>query len=150
MSEPTAPYNYTSEDIVDNLATQLATSVLFTDTNKLNGKVYRGTEESTTRPRNSDKEDCVVIWTSGYAGLLPKGTITLNIFCKDIKPYANGVFTPNFARLKQISTLASTAVLNLAKNPINYNLDTVIHTATDKTINQSFVVVKLEYRYINL
>lgn len=143
------PYSFTSEEIVEDVIRQLEHSALFTDEDRINGRIYRGTEDGTSRPLNSDKEDCVVIWTSGYVDQVSSGTVTINIFCKDVQPYRNGAYVPDFTRLAYIQRLARRAFYSLAQNPINYNLDTAIHTATDRTIHQSFVVMKLNYRHIN-
>lgn len=115
----------------------------------LSGCVYRGTPSSSYRPRSSQKEDLIVIFTEGAPDEVETGTVTLNIYVPDIDPYDNGVLVEDGSRTAEIEQLADAWVSSLTCNRSNYRfrLRQTIYAERDAEIKQHFVVVKLAYQY---
>lgn len=112
----------------------------------LSGDVYRGG----CRPRDSVKEDAVVIFTTGLADEVAEGVVTLNIFVPDIDPWGNGVYCPDLSRLGEIEAAAQQWVKGLhygGSNSYLLTLKDAVHTQAAEDIRQHFVVVKLAYRH---
>lgn len=132
----------TAAQVEDDVFQLIRSSVLFT---KISGSVYH--EE--TRPRDSQLEDVVVIYTAGIPSQIQTGVVTINIYVPFIDPYLNGVWVKDVERCKEIETLAQAWVETLTAKVSNYSfeLKDTIHTTSDHEIGQSFVVVKLSYRY---
>lgn len=113
----------------------------------LSGDVYR----EGTRPRDSDKEDAVVIFTAGRTDQIQTGVVTLNIYVPDIAPYFNGVHVENTARCEAIEAAAQKWVESLTAEVSCYKFELreTIHTTEAKEINQHFIVVRLGYKYFD-
>ncbi len=113
--------------------------------NEVNGSIYR----SGYRPRDSKKEDIVVIFTSGVPDQIETGVVTINIFVPDIKPYRNGVFVENGKRTEQLEALAQEWVEDLTTDRSSYkfHLQRTIYTEAEPDTQEHFVVVRLEYQY---
>lgn len=114
----------------------------------LSGEVYR----RGYRPRDSRLEDAEVIFTTGLPGEIETGVVTINIYCPDIDPYNNGVYTENGQRISEIENAADNWVKSLVASRSNYlfSLKEAIHSTEDPEISQHFVVVKLNYRYYEI
>lgn len=114
---------------------------------QISGEVYR----EGTRPKDSTAEDCVVIFTTADAEQFQNGVITLNIYVPDLMIGNNGVRLVNSARCEEIESMAQTAYeeLTAAVSDYKFKLRDAIHTQRDEDINQSFVVVRLGFRYYN-
>lgn len=119
---------------------------------QLSGEVYRGTPESSYRPRDSHKEDAIVIFTTGKPEQIQTGVVTLNIFVPDIDPYDNGVLVENGERTEEIERLAQEWVDDIIANEYHYDfeLSDTIYTEAEPSISQHFVIVKLKYRLCEL
>lgn len=117
-------------------------------TTQLSGGVYRGTPESSYRPRDSQKEDAIVIFTAGKPGQVQTGAITINIYVPDIDPYNNGILAEDGKRTAEIEQLAQEWVDSLIDNVYTYDFEQsdTIYTEAEPKINQHFVVVKLKYK----
>ena len=115
---------------------------------QLSGGVYRGTPESSYRPRDSQKEDAIVIFTAGKPGQVQTGAITVNIYVPDIDPYNNGILAEDGKRTEEIEQLAQEWVDSLIANVYSYDFEQsdTIYTEAEPKINQHFVVVKLKYK----
>lgn len=115
---------------------------------QLSGRVYRGTPESSYRPRDSQKEDAIVIFTAGKPGQVQTGAITVNIYVPDIDPYNNGILAEDGKRTAEIEQLAQEWVDSLIDNVYTYDFEQsdTIYTEAEPKINQHFVVVKLKYK----
>jgi hypothetical protein len=115
---------------------------------QLSGGVYRGTPESSYRPRDSQKEDAIAIFTAGKPGQVQTGAITVNIYVPDIDPYNNGIFAEDGKRTAEIEQLAQEWVDSLIDNVYTYDFEQsdTIYTEAEPKINQHFVVVKLKYK----
>lgn len=113
----------------------------------VSGEVYRGTADSSYRPRDSKLEDIVVIFTTGYASEIQKGVVTVQIYVPDIDPYGNGVLVEDGRRTEEIERLADEWVDSLTCDRSNYifKLRQSIHTQANPEIHQHFVVVRLGY-----
>lgn len=112
---------------------------------EISGEVYR----YGYRPRDSHKEDIVVIFVTGTPSQVERGAVTLNIFVPDITPYNDGVYVEDGHRTSYIEALADRWVQSLTTSRANYkfNLLRTISTDNDEAIHQHFVVVQLEYRF---
>lgn len=113
----------------------------------IGGGIYR----QGTRPRDSRAEDLVVIFTTGDAGQFQKGLVTLNIYVPDIGAVgSDGVNYEDSARCEEIEAAALKAVESLRayKSDYLFRLRDAIFTQRDESINQSFVVVRLGFKYI--
>lgn len=110
----------------------------------ISGKAYK----DDTRPRNSKKEDAVVVFTAGIPGDVQEGVVTINIFVPDLKPCINGVFVKDTKRCSEVELLAQQWVdgLTAGKSDYLFSLQECIHTSREQETNQHFVVVKLNYR----
>ena len=119
---------------------------------QLSGEVYRGTPRSNYRPRDSRKEDAIVIFTAGKPGQIQTGVVTINIFVPDIDPYDNGVLVENGERIAEVESLAQEWVDDIIANNYFYDfeLSDTIYTEAEPSINQHFVVVKLKYKLSEL
>lgn len=113
----------------------------------LSGKVYR----NGMRPRDSRKEDAVVIFTSGLPDEIQTGVITINIYVPDLDGNGTGVLEQDGQRLEEIERAAQDWVESLTAKRSCYriSLRQSIHTMEEPEINQHFVVVKLGYSYFD-
>lgn len=111
----------------------------------ISGKVYR----NGTRPRDSRLEDAIVIFTTGIPDEIQEGVVTINIYIPDIDPYSNGVMVEDGERAEELELLADEWVKSLtAKHSCyKFRLMQTIYTEDDASINQHFVVIKLQYSY---
>ncbi len=102
------------------------------------------------RPKDSEKEDAVIIFTAGEDGEIQSGVVTLNIFVPDIT-YNNGTKVENMARTAEIEKAAQRWFDGIKGKASGYlfRLYNTIHTTADQDINQHFVVVQIKYRYYN-
>ncbi len=112
----------------------------------ISGAVYR----AGYRPRDSKKEDAVVIFTAGLNAEIETGVVTIDIYVPDIDPFGNGILTEDGARTAEIEKAAAEWVETLTTDKSNYKfcLNKTIYTEADTDIYQHFVVVTLEYRYL--
>lgn len=113
--------------------------------NEIGGDIYR----AGTRPKDSTAEDCVVIFTTADADQFQEGVITLNIYVPDIITDNDGVHLVDSGRCEEVEDSARKAVKSLVASKSNYKfkLRDAIHTQRDEEINQSFVVVRLGFKY---
>jgi len=113
----------------------------------VNGEIYR----SGTRPRDSKAEDIVVNFTTADAEQFQSGVVTINIFVPFIPTSQNGVLVPDSGRCEEIEDLAKDSVQALTARVSNYKfkLRNAIHTNESDEINQSFVVIRLGFTFID-
>lgn len=132
----------TSKQIQGDVYRLLKDSVL---SSMISGDVYR----QENRPRDSRKEDAVVIFTSGLPYDVQTGVVTVNIFVPDIDPYDNGVLVEDGQRTEEIERLADDWVKSLTadKSCYKFRLQQTIYTEAEPDINQHFIVVKLHYDF---
>lgn len=139
----------TAGQILDDVYTRLRTSYFAT---QISGIVYKQSspESKSPRPRNSKLEDAIVIFSTGNAEQVQEGTITVNIYVADIKPFNNGVHVENRQRCEEVEILASqwAELLIEESNDFLFDLGGIIYTESENSINQHFIVVKLKYKLI--
>ena len=124
----------------------------------ISGKVYR----KGCRPRDSKAEDAIVIFTTGLPGQIQTGVVTINIYCPDIDPYENGVLVEDGQRCETLEKAADLSIilhplpsldwvdsLPAAVSNYKFKLQQTIYTEEEPEIHQHFVVVKLQYEYID-
>lgn len=111
----------------------------------ISGGVYR----QGMRPRDSRKEDAVVIFTSGLTGQVQTGVVTLNVFVPDTDPWGNGTAVEDAERTEQIERIAQQWVdsLTAATSCYLFSLQQAITTDAAEEIQQHFVVVRLKYKF---
>lgn len=115
----------------------------------ISGDVYR----SGYRPRDSRKEDAVVIFTAGLPGQIQTGVVTVHIYVPDIDPYPedNGVLVEDGQRTAEIERLAQDWVdsLTAGVSCYRFKLQATISTEEEPDIKQHFIVVMLRYEYFS-
>lgn len=106
----------------------------------ITGKVYR----EGYRPKDSQKEDAIVIFTTGIPTQIHQGSITINIYTPFVD--IGGTLLENGKRCEQLEIMAGEWVKSiLGESPYLIQLAQTIHTNQDTDIHQSFVVVRLRY-----
>lgn len=112
---------------------------------QITGEVYR----KGMRPRDSRKEDAVVIFTAGLADQIQTGVVTVHIYVPDTDPYGNGVLVEDGERLEEVEILAQEWVdsLTAGGSCYKFKLQQTICTEEAEGINQHYVVVCLKYEY---
>lgn len=132
----------TGKQIQGDIYRMLKASTLAT---AISGEVYR----NGIRPRDSQKEDAIVIFTTGTPDEIQEGVVTVNIYVPDIDPYDNGVTVEDSERTEELEQLADEWVNSLTadKSCYKFRLMQTIYTEDEAAINQHFVVIKLQYRY---
>ena len=132
----------TAKQIQGDVYTFLKDSVLCS---MISGDVYR----NGLRPRDSGKEDAVVIFTTGLPDQIQTGVVTVNIYVPDIDPSGKGVLVEDGRRTAELESLAAEWVESLSAGLSNYRfrLQQTIYTEEDADIRQHFVVVKLRFEY---
>ncbi|WP_373260938.1 hypothetical protein [Phocaeicola vulgatus] len=132
----------TSKQIQGDVYRLLKDSVL---SGMISGEVYR----NGYRPRDSRKEDVVVIFTTGLPDEVQTGVVTVNIYVPDIDLYGNGVLVEDGQRTEEIERLSNDWVKSLTadKSCYKFRLQQTIYTEAEPDINQHFIVVKLHYDF---
>lgn len=134
----------TSKQIQGDIYRLLKDSTLY---DSISGEVYR----KGMRPRDSRKEDAVVIFTAGLADQIQTGVVTVHIYVPDTDPYGNGVWVEDGQRLEEVERLAQQWVdgLTTAVSCYYFKLQQTICTEEAEDINQHYVVVCLKYKYFS-
>lgn len=116
---------------------------------QLSGSVYRGTPESSYRPRDSKLEDLIVIFTEGTPEEIEYGTVTLNIYVPDIDPFNDGVLVEDGQRTEELEHAADEWANSLTcdRSCYKFKLRQTIYTQYNPDLHQHFVVVKLGYEF---
>ena len=140
----------TGKEIEGDVLRLLRDSVIVTGDGQragISGSVYR----QGLRPRDSQEEDMIVIFTTASADQFQQGVVTVNIYIPDILNSKTGVSVENGRRCEEVERLTQDAVDALTARRSNYlfGLERAIHTTRDIEINQSFVVAHLQFKYYN-
>lgn len=130
----------TGKQVQGDIYRLLRSSSLYSN---ISGEVYR----NGMRPRDSKAEDAVVTFTAGLQEQFATGVVTINIYVPDIDPYGNGVLVEDSERTEDLEGLAQAWVGSLREDATQYkfSLQSTIYTEEEPTINQHFIVVKLQY-----
>lgn len=109
----------------------------------VNGEVYR----KGYRPRDSRKEDIVVILTTGIPNQIEEGVVTIHAYVPDIE--FNGVMVEDGARCDIIERAMTEFAESLNTNGSCYKfkLQATVSTEEASEIEQHFVVAMLHYKY---
>lgn len=113
----------------------------------LNGDIYF--EE--TRPKNSKKEDLVLVFTQGFSHQVERGTVTILAYVADI-PTDGGNTIPHFKRIKEVEEQAVIWVNGLRGGKSGsylFQLAQTISHYPQPEIKQHFVSIKLDYKYFD-
>lgn len=110
----------------------------------ISGEVYRGGK----RPRDSRKEDAVVVFTAGLPTQIESGVVTVNVYVPDTDfgedyPSKDGDRIARLERLCQQWVDSLTAEVSCYK----FELQRTITDDFDPQCGQHFIVVRLYYRY---
>lgn len=110
----------------------------------LSGGIYRGG----LRPRDSQLEDLLVIFTTADAEQVQEGVVTINIFVPDIYPFGVGVPTEDIARCEELEGMLNDQVNAMTAEVSDYlfRLRDAVHTQRDEEIHQSFVVARISFK----
>lgn len=112
--------------------------------NEINGAVYR----QGYRPRDSRKEDCIVIFTAGMADQIQTGVITLHIYVPDIE--LGNICVEDGAKTEYFERVLQNFVDGLkCKTNYKFKLQQTIKTEAEPSIQQHFVVAALKYEYFD-
>jgi len=116
--------------------------------NAVSGDIYR----FGYRPRDSKKEDIIVVFTVGFPDQIETGVVTVNIYVKDIDNEVNGVMLENGRRCEELEIAAKNWVESLTaeKSDYKFTLQQTIYTEEEPEINQHFVTVKLKYELLTI
>lgn len=112
----------------------------------VSGGIYR----NGYRPRDSRSEDIVVTFTTGLAGQIQTGVVTVNIYIPDIDPDANGTWVEDGRRAEALEAAAQSwadSLTTKVAGGYKFRLQQTIYTEAAEDIRQHFVVVKLAYEY---
>lgn len=133
----------TSKQIQGDVFSFLRDSTLST---MISGGVYR----QGMRPRDSRKEDAIVIFSTGIPGQIQEGSVVINIYVPDIDPWGNGVFVENGARTEALEWAAQEWVESLTydRSIYKFRLQQTIYTEDEPSIKQHFIVVKLAFKLV--
>lgn len=111
----------------------------------LSGDVYR----EGMRPRDSRKEDAVVIFTSGLSEQIQTGVVTVNVFVPDRDGDMTGVLEEDGQRAEELEAAAAAWVKSLTaeRSCYRFRLQQAIYTEAEEETNEHFIVIKLAYEF---
>ena len=132
----------TSKQVESDIRKLIQDSTLYT---MISGEVYR----NGLRPRDSQKEDAVVIFSSGLPNQIQTGVVIINLFVPDIDPYGDGVFVEDGKRVERLEQLAQEWVDSLTAEVSCYRFrqQQTIYTDEEADIHQHVIVIRLAYEF---
>lgn len=109
----------------------------------VNGDVYR----KGYRPRDSRKEDIVVMLTTGVPNQIEEGVVTIHAYVPDFE--FNGVMVEDGRRCEEIERAMTDFAESLNTNGSCYKfrLQATVSTEEAPDIEQHFIVAMLYYKY---
>lgn len=110
----------------------------------INGKVYK----FGMRPKNSQEEDAIVKFVTGFVGQIQEGVVVVNIYVPDFDAYEDGVMRKDITRCTELEVAADKWVKSLTAGKSNYKfkLAQTIYTEEEPELNQHFVSVRLNFK----
>lgn len=113
---------------------------------KLASSVSGGIYRRGYRPHDSQLEDIIVIYTTGFPAEIESGVITINIYVPDIALQAD-YYVENGQRTAEIERAAADwfSSLTVASSEYRFRLRQTIYTIAEPAIRQHFVVLSLGY-----
>lgn len=132
----------TAKDVQGDLLGLLKNSAL---ASSISGDIYR----AGYRPRDSRKEDAVVIFTAGLPEQIQSGVVTVHIYVPDIE--LGGAYVEDGARTAALERAAQDWAESLTPSVSNYRfeLQATVTTEDAPEIQQHFVVLMLRYQYFD-
>lgn len=113
----------------------------------INGSIYF----EGTRPKDSQKEDAILVYTQGTSRQVEQGTITILVFIPDL-PQQGGHTAPNLKRILEIERKSAEWIQTLRGAKSGRYLfrlvQAIAHYPQPET-KQHFVSVKLDYKYFD-
>lgn len=112
----------------------------------INGDIY----QDGFRPRESEKEDAVVIYTSGVTtGDIVKGEMTINLYVPDLNPFNNGVYVKDSGRITALAKALQMWLASLRYGATDYRIIQLepLKSVEDRDLHQHFLVAHLQYEY---
>ena len=134
------PTMKTSRQVQGDIYRSLRASAL---AKAISGDVYR----QGLRPRDSRREDAVVVFTTGTSGQVQDGIVTVNVFVPDIDPLDDGALVEDTRRTEELEALAQEWVEGMRCPGYLFRLAEAVHTQWEPSIGQHFVVVRIRWRY---
>lgn len=130
----------TAKDVQGDIITLLKNSSV---ASAITGGIYR----AGYRPRDSRKEDAVVIFTAGLPEQIQTGVVTVHIYVPDIE--CEGVYVEDGARTATLERTLQTWADSLTPSvsPYKFRLQATVTTEDAPDIQQHFVVAMLRYDY---
>lgn len=126
--------NKTASEVIGYLRKQL----LETGIKKvIDGDIYR----EGNRPKDSDKEDVVLIHTAGLGGQTQTGVITIHLF------------VPNKhidKRTQELEVALSESLSKLTKSAIRWEVSEIPQAYKIDGVQQHFIHAKLKYKLLNI
>lgn len=118
---------------------------------ELAGLISGGVYRKGMRPRDSKKEDAVVIFTAGLPDQIQTGVVTVNIFVPDVDGDEAGTLEEDGERTEELEAAAADWVktLNGQGSCYKFRLQQAIYTEAEPETHQHFVVVKLAYKFFD-
>lgn len=112
---------------------------------EIGGDIYR----SGLRPRDSQKEDLVVILTDAGAEQFQSGTVTLNLYVPLIRNSADGVMAENGRKCEELEEAVAEAVSSITAATSQYllSLSDAIRTRRDDETGQSIIVARIGFKH---
>lgn len=100
------------------------------------------------RPKDSQLEDAVVKFVTGYDNQIQTGVVVVNIYVPDCDLYQDGVMRKNITRCTEIEIAANEWVKTLTAEKSDYlfRLAQTICTNEEPEINQHFITIRLRFR----
>ena len=115
------------------------------------GAISGGMYRDGMRPKDSEREDLMVIFTSASGRQLQDGDVTLNIYVPDIQAEPSGVWYQDSARCEELETLAQREIDTWnGRSPYRFVQRSAIYSMHDDEIHQSFVVVRLGFYVLDV
>lgn len=126
--------NKTASEVIGYLRKELLAANI---KKTISGDIYRDGD----RPKDSQKEDVVLIHTAGLGGQTQTGVITIHLFVPE----------PNKGRRTQELEIAlSEALASLTKGSIRWEVSEVPQAYNIDGVQQYFIHTKLKYKLFNI
>lgn len=100
------------------------------------------------RPKDSQTEDAIVKFVTGFDGQIQEGVVVVNIYVPDFDAYEDGVMRKDITRCTELEVVSAEWVKSLTaeKSDYKFKLAQTIYTEEEPEINQHFVSVRLNFK----
>lgn len=132
----------TTLDIIDIIYAKLKGSDLET---AITGSIHK-----LIRPVGSEVEDIVINCLPASNDQLQKATVNVNIYVKDeYLKIGSNQYMPHYTRLNELAEMAIAQLKNVNEDMYFYDI-TNQAVMQEREVNQHYVNVRIEFKYINL